>query len=562
MKKISISLIILLAVSTFAFAQRTHPSKPTPSGGPLSTEQAAFDVQSYDITARVNPAEKSISGTTIIEAKITIPTKRIELDLDTPFEIKSVKAWHYDAFADVKFVRDGGKLFIEFPESKQPGDTIQVSISYAGKPRIAPNPPWVGGFMWEKTADGSDWITVACQNDGADLWFPVKDHPSDEASSATLHITVPENLYVASVGKLTKIDTNNDRTKTYNWYMSNSINNYNIVINIAPYVLVEDSYKSVAGETFPVIFYALPESAEKARDIVRLTKEYVAFYEKYAGPYPYRAEKLGIAETPHLGMEHSTIIAYGNKFRKDASGYDWLMLHELGHEWWGNLVTASDWRDMWLHEGFQSYFDSLFIEHIKGKEAYLASMRGKMAATKNFQPVAPRESKFTYEIYFQAPDYVKSDGDIYGKGASILHTLRYLIGDEAFFASLKKMAYPTDELRETTDGGQSRLVTTDDFRSIAEAESGKDLSWFFDVYLRQPKLPELKVERVSGTGGESVNFKWITPDNLPFPMPITIKRDGSEKRLEFKDNFGWMPIQRGEEFEIDPEGWVLRRVTS
>ncbi|MDH3530328.1 MAG: M1 family metallopeptidase, partial [Acidobacteriota bacterium] len=451
MKKSAIVFAVLV-IAASAFAQREHQDRPTPSGGPLEYQQAAFDVLSYDITATVNPATKSISGTTIMEARIVAPTRWITIDLDTPYTISSVRVWKNDAFKPAHFRREAGEIHIEFESSKQPGEIFQTSITYTGKPRVAPNPPWVGGFMWEKTGDGSDWVVIACQNDGADLWFPIKDHPSDEPDSVSLHITVPENLYVATVGKLVKNTANDDGTRTFDWHMSNPINNYNVVLNIAPYRLVEDKYKSVGGEEFPIIFYALPESVEKARDIVDQTKEFLAFYEKFAGPYPFRAEKLGIAETPHLGMEHSTIIAYGNKFRKGADGFDGLMLHELGHEWWGNMVTASDWRDMWLHEGFQSYFDSLFLEQTKGHEAYLKAMRTKMRNTNNVQALAPREPRFAYQIYFQPPDYVKSDGDIYGKGASVLHTLRYLIGDSAFFRSLRRMAYPAKSLESVTDG--------------------------------------------------------------------------------------------------------------
>lgn len=554
MRKVAF-FIFLALMATSVFGQRTHPIRPSASGGPLAYEQAAYDVQDYEITATVDPAAQSIAGTTVITANIVAPTRRIIVDLDTPFQVSSVLIWKTDAFAPIAFERSEGKILIEFEQSKQPGERVRISISYAGKPRVAPNPPWVGGFMWEKTADGSDWITVACQNDGADLWYPVKDHPSDEPNSVSLHITVPADLYVASVGKLKRIRVNDDGTRTFDWHMSNPVNNYNVVINIAPYKLVDDKYKSVAGDEFPVIFYALPESEQKARDIVNQTLQFLAFYEKYAGPYPFRAEKLGIAETPHLGMEHSTIIAYGNKFRKDNSGFDWLMLHELGHEWWGNMVTASDWRDMWIHEGFQSYFDSLYLEETKGRDAYLKSMYSKMKATKNRQAVAPRESKYAYQIYFLAPDYTQSDGDIYGKGASILHTLRYLIGDEAFFRSIRRMAYPDKSFESVSSGKQNRLVTTDDFKQIAEEESKIDLDWFFEVYLRQPELPSLSARIVN----KKLIIEWKTPGGLPFPMPVDVGSGTSRKRVEATGNGSIIDWDSSELPMLDEEGWILRR---
>ena len=554
MKKIFyIFLVPFLFVQTVS-AQRELGVRPTDTGGVLIYEQAAYDVLRYDITTRVNPAEKSIAGESTMTAKIVAPTDWFVLDLDTPLTVSETSAIENGRTKILHFERRGGRIWIKFPQSKQPGEMVAVKVKYAGVPRVAPRPPWIGGFMWEKTADGSPWIAIACQNDGADLWIPVKDHPSDEPDAVSLRVTVPQPLYVASIGKLQKIDKNADGTQTFHWLMSNPINNYEIVLNITPYKLIEDKFTSVAGETFPLIFYALPESAAKAPDIIRQTKGFLKFFEKYAGPYPFRSEKLGIAETPHLGMEHSTIIAYGNKFQNNEHGFDWLMLHELGHEWWANLVTASDWRDFWIHEGFQSFMDTLYLEEVKGKDAYLAAMRGRMKATRNMQPVAPREPKIAYQVYMAEPDYVKSDGDIYGKGAVVLHTLRYLIGDEAFFRAFRRMAYPTKEHEKWTDGRQTRLVTTDDFLTIAEEESKMELDWFFDVYLRQPKLPKLIAE----TNGNQLTLRWDVPNNLPFPMPVEVEIGGKTNRIEMKNGAATINFDGRNQPLIDKNGWILK----
>lgn len=555
-----------LFISIFVFfghslsGQGLKPIRPTESGGVLMYEQAAYDVLEYDINAQIFPDEKKISGTTLISVAYVSPSNWFVFDLDTPYEISNVAYFENDNFVQMKFTRKDGKVWAKFPMTMQPADVAVIYVEYSGKPRIAPNPPWVGGFMWEKTADGSDWIVNANQNDGADLWYPIKDHPSDEPNSVELHITVPENLYVASVGTLQKIEDNkSEKTKIFHWKMSNPINNYNVVLNIAPYKIVEQNYKSIDGKTFPIKFYALPESAEKAKDIVKQTTKFLGFYEKYLGPYPYRAEKLGIAETPHLGMEHSTIIAYGNKFKNNADGFDTLMLHELGHEWWGNMVTASDWRDMWIHEGFQSYMDSLYVEEIKGKEAYLSSMQNRVKGLKNKQAVAPREPRFAYQIYYLAPDYTVGDGDIYGKGALILHTLRYLIGDEAFFKGLRRMAYPTKQMEKYTDGRQNRFATTDDVRQIFEEESKMDLDWFFEVYLRQPDLPKLVDLKIKGShSGRIINLRWETPNNLPFPMPIDIEVNGEIKRINMKDGEAKVDWNNKDLYKVDPKGWILK----
>ena len=512
-------------------------------------EQAVFDVQSYDITLNVDPKTKSISGTTVMTAKTVIPTNVIVLDLDTTYTISKLT----DGASDLKYQRSEGKIWIWFPMTKQVGEEIKTSITYSGTPRIAPNPPWIGGFMWKKTADGSDWISVALQNDGADLLFPCKDHPSDKPATSAMHITVPDPLIATGPGKLESVKKNSGGTSTYNWRMTNPIANYSLVFNAAPYKLIEDKYKSVSGDTLPIVFYVLPESYAKAPSLIAEQKKYLAFYEKYLGPYPFRTQKVGIVETPHLGMEHSTNIAYGNQFKYDADGTDWLLLHEFGHEWWANLVTASDWRDFWIHEGFQSYMDTLYQEHIHGHEAYLAAMKKRMPQTRNMQSVAPREAKIAYQVYMTAPDYLKSDGDIYTKGALILHTLRYLLGDKAFFNALHHMAYPTKQMETYTDGRQERLVNTDDFLTIAEADSGMKLDWFFELYLRQPKLPKL----VSEISGNTLNLRWETPNNMPFHMPVDVEINGKMLRVPMPNGKGTLNFPNGKPV-IDPKGWVLK----
>lgn len=538
-----------LFLSAVAFAQREHGVRPTDTGGPLTFEQAAFDVQSYDVTLNVDPKTKSITGTTIMKARVVIPTNVIRLDLDTPYTIASLT----DGTGELKYEFKDGKISVHFPMTKQAGAEFTTVIKYSGTPRVAPNPPWVGGFMWKQTPSGADWISVALQNDGADLLFPCKDHPSDKPATAAMHITVPDPLIANAPGKFEGAKKNAGGTTTYNWRMTNPIANYSIVFNAAPYKIVEDKYKSITGETLPIVFYVIPEHESKAASLIAEQKKYLAYYEKYLGPYPFRSQKVGIAETPHLGMEHSTNIAYGNQFRFNEDGTDWLLLHEFGHEYWANLVTASDWRDFWIHEGFQSYMDSLYQEHLHGKEAYFKSMQGRVKGLRNMQPVAPREAKIAYQVYMAEPDYLKSDGDIYGKGALILHSLRYLIGDDAFFRSLRRMAYPTKEMEKLTDGRQERLVNTDDFLTIAEAESKMDLDWFFELYLRQPKLPKLIVE----TSTTEVKLRWETPNNMPFPMPIDVVVNGKTQRIEMKAGKGSIPSTTTPPV-VDPNGWVLK----
>ena len=557
-----LSFVLLLITAASVLAQRELGARPTDTGGPLILEQASFDVSSYDVAVRVDVAKKSISGTTTMTARITIPTNVIVLDLDTPYTISRITepAGPGTGARDLKFERYEGKIWIYYPLTKQAGDEISVTIVYAGTPREAPRPPWVGGFIWTKTPIGADWISVALQNDGADLLFPCKDHPSDKPARADVHITVPEPLVATSVGKFVGSNKNGDGTATWNWSMTNPVANYSIIFDAAPYREIKDSYKSITGETVPISFFLLPESFDKGPKLISELKKYTAFFEKYLGPYPFRSQKIGIVETPHLGMEHSTHIAYGNQFRFAPDGFDWLLFHEFGHEWWANLVTASDWRDFWIHEGFQSFMDTLYVEETKGKEAYFAAMKRRAAGTRNMQPIAPREAKIAYQVYMAEPDYLDSDGDIYGKGATVLNTLRYLMGDDAFFRALRRMAYPTKEMEKLTDGRQERLVNTDDFLTIAETECACELDWFFELYLRQPKLPKLVTEVVSAADSatqKALVLRWETPDSMAFPMPLDVEVNGKIQRVEMKD--GKASVQfTGTAPVVDPKGWVLK----
>ncbi len=552
----SIVCALLLGASlTFVQAQRDVGVRPTDSGGPLMPEQAAYDIKSYDLDLRINPTEQSIKGVLTAQALIVHPTAWLVLDLDPPLTVDSVALVNPTGDPQaLSFERRAGKLWIAFPFTKQPGENVRARVAYGGKPRVSPRPPWAGGFVWAQTAGGQPWIGVACQSDGADLWFPVKDHPSDEPDTVSLHFNVPEPLVVASNGSLRSVVKNQDGTQTFNWFVSNPINNYNITLNVAPYKTIQDKYTSTSGAVVPVTFWVLPEDYEKGMALVKQTQEYLRFFEEYLGPYPFRSEKVGIAQTKYLGMEHQTIIAYGNKFKFDPDGFDWLMFHELGHEWWGNLVTASDWRDFWIHEGFQSFMDTLYLERLRGKDAYFRGMTNRMKSLRNIQPVAPRESRTTVQMYMAGPDYVRSDGDIYGKGAVILHTLRYLIGDKPFFAALRQMAYPDTSREELTNGRQVRFATTDDFQRIAETASGTRLDWFFKVYLRQPKLPRLLSERK----GDQLELRWEAPEGLPFPMPVEVQIGNTIKRYDMPSGAVTIPIEAGKTVVVDPQNWVLK----
>ncbi|BBM72085.1 M1 family metallopeptidase [Rhodothermus marinus] len=551
-----ICCLVLLAAQT-ACAQRQLGARVTNhSGGPLLPEQAAYDVTFYELALRVEPDARRIDGTLTVQARVVHPLIWFVLDLDTVLTVRRIEEQVAGRWVPRTFEhRPDGRIWTHLAHTRQPGRQVVLRVHYGGVPREAPYPPWIGGFTWARTVDGRPWIATSNQGEGADLWWPCKDHPSDEPDSMALHITVPEPLVVASNGRLRRVERHADGTRTYHWFVSTPINNYGVALNIAPYRTVDTTYVSVAGDTIPVTFWVLPERAADARRMLPEFLDHLAFYERRLGPYPFRADKYGIAHTPFLGMEHQTIIAYGSDFSDRPYGYDWLHHHELGHEWWGNLVTAYDWKDFWLHEGFCTYMQALYAEERFGPEAYRAELMRYRSAIRNRRPIAPRTSKTTTEMYFADPATGQTDNDIYYKGAWVLHTLRYLIGDAAFFRALRRMAYPDPALERVVDGRQCRFATTDDFATLVEEITGQELDWFFEVYVRRAELPRLVVTREP----DRLILRWETPDNLPFPMPVEVQIGDTRRRIPMPDGEAVVPLGELEaEPIIDPDLRILR----
>lgn len=525
------------------------------SGLPLSDEQAAYDVLYYDLSLRVDPDQKSIEGRLVMRARLLQALEALLLDLDSSLEVRAVEL----AGQAADWKREGGRIRIAGAERLAGvGTEVEVAVDYAGQPRVAPNPPWDGGFTWAQTSSGKPWIATSCQGEGADLWWPCKDQPSDEPDSMDLRITVPEPLVVASNGRLVSVTPAGRGWRTYHWHVSTPINNYGVALNIAPYVTIEKDYESVAGDVFPVTYWVLPENEKRGRELFAEMLEHLRFFEQVFGPYPFRADKYGVAETPHLGMEHQSIIAYGNEYKGNPwgkqRGFDFLLHHETSHEWWANLVTARDWNDFWIHEGFGTYAQALYVEKLHGWEAYLEQMASDARRIQNRGTVAPRESRSTKEMYFSSGRPDAPDADIYFKGSWILHTLRWLVEDEAFFRALRRMAYPDPALEKTTDGSACRFTSTDEILALAEEHTGHELDWFFEVYLRQPELPRLVAE----VQGEELHLEWRVPGERPFPMPVPVRVGKELMRVELLDGKASVPLGRNRDYAVDPENRILK----
>lgn len=560
------SLLILLACASVVHAQSRRYSQDNESGGVLLPEEACYDVNHVDLHLRIDPERKRIDGWMGMTATLLEESDTLIVDLDERLEIAEVSlsgpkvgqdmgvfVWQPKA-AD--FEHKSGQVRVTVHEGLQVGGEFRLVIVYGGIPREAPRPPWDGGLTWSKTKDGSPWIATTCQGEGADVWWPCKDHPSDEAESMTLVYEVPEGLIAASNGRLEDSHPCEDEGWTrFVWQVTTPINNYGVALNIAPYETISETYTSIAGDEFEFVYYVLPENKEKGLAVFPEFKRQMAFFEEFCGPYPFRADKYGVAETPHLGMEHQTIIAYGHMYRGDLDlgyDYDWLHHHELSHEWWANLVSCRDWKDFWIHEGIGTWTQALYLEQRFGREAYFAKMHHDLKRVKNQGSIAPRDARTTQEMYFASNRPDAPDIDVYMKASWVLHTMRWLVGDEAMFTTLRRWAYPDPAMERTLDGSACRFSDTPEMLAIAEKHCGQDLDWFFNLYLHQPHLPELLVRAADG----QLHLEWKSPGGLPCSLPVPVKVGDKVRRVEMPG--GKATVEIGDEdYAIDPDGWLL-----
>ncbi|TSD66639.1 M1 family metallopeptidase [Inquilinus sp. KBS0705] len=493
-------LLLCLAALTFQAGAQT-------SGGKLKPEQAIMDVRHYTLNLNVDFAQKSIGGSTIIDVIMAQPTKVLLLDLLDSLHVSSVLV----NGKKESFNHKNGLINISLAK-EIPAGKASITVFYGGKPRIAKRPPWDDGFTWTQDSTGHPWLAITAEQTGGKIYFPSKDHPSDEPNEgADLFITVPKNLVVAGPGVLKGV-TKKGTTATYHWQTKYSINNYSILFNVGDYTVVKGSYKSVAGNIVPVEFYVLKEHADKGPHLVEMLIKASQQKEKYFGEYPWAKEKVGIVETPHLGMEHQTLNAYGNKFRYTKVGgqdFDWLMYHEFGHEWWGNKITARDWADYWIHEGIDTYADALPVLELEGKDAYNKRFKQSAYRFGNKIPIVMGKDMDEASAY---------NGDIYGKGGYFMHTLNYIMGDTLFFATIKGFA--TDP-RFTYD----HQNVTDDVEQYFSKAYGKSLKPLFDLYLRTTNKLDVNVHQTAPD-------KYIVKlTNIDMPLPVDITTDAGTQRI-------------------------------
>ncbi len=492
--------------------------------GSLRPERTSFDVQKYHLKLKVEPEKRFISGSNLISFNVQKDMPVMQLDLFENMQIDSITYGN----EKLDYKRRYNAVFIQFEAPLKQGTKDSIEFFYHGYPVIAENAPWDGGFVWTEDEEGNPWVGVAVQGTGASLWFPNKDHQSDEPEEAQIDIAVPNGLMNVSNGRfLGKTDLDNGYTE-WSWKVVNPINNYNIMMNIGNYEHFSDNYKDLDLD-----YYVLPYNLEKAKEHFTEVKDMMAcFYEKM-GPYPFEEDGFKLVETPYLGMEHQSAVAYGNKYLKgylgnDLSGtgiglkWDFIIIHESGHEWYGNSITAKDIADMWIHEGFTSYTESIYIECQYGKEEALKYLRGIRKNIGN-------QRKIIGDYGVNA----EGSGDMYHKGANLLNMIRSIYDDDELWWKT---------LRDYTRTFKHQTITTRDTEAFFDAATKVNLKPVFDQYLRHASLPVLQLRQAD----DKFLYRWKA-DVINFEMPVDIILDEEEIRLEPTSE--WQSYETGEELD-------------
>ncbi|MHA6722605.1 M1 family metallopeptidase [Sphingomonas sp. RS2018] len=543
------ALALSLAAAPLEAGKPPISAQTARSGGPVDPDQAKLTLDTVDLAIEVFPATETIAGVATLNFVAKQAVTRLPIDLDRNLPVSAISI-------DGVPLRTGswtnpeGRLMVTLPRRIAAGTRFAVRLTYGGTPRVAVRAPWDGGFVWAKTKDGRPWIATAVQGEGCDLFWPCIDSPTFEPRRADLHITVPKGLKAPSNGVLRSVQTLPDGRTTWNW-SAQHLTIYGLALNIGPYQEMKGEYRSRYGNTIPMYYWYLPGEEKQAAGLFAEFAPTLDFFEGWIGPFPFGDEKLGVVETPHLGMEHQTINAYGNAYKKAPEGFDWLFQHEFAHEWFANQLTAADWDDMWLHEGYGSYMQPLYGKWREGDARYIAMLMKQRETIANKAAIVSGTSRTEEEVY--DADKNGPGGDIYVKGSWMLHTLRGLIGDPAFFEVTRRAVYGRPDPKP--GNFVPRYSSTKEFRAIVDRVTGGKYGWFFDVYLSEAALPEL----VETRSGSTLSLAWKTPGNKPFPMPVEVEVDGKLTRLAMTGGRDTLAVPAGAHVVVDPMARVLKR---
>jgi len=490
--------------------------------GSITPERKWWDLNYYHLDITVNPSDSTIRGTNTVQYTVLEPARVMQIDLQAPLHL--YKAMQNGV--ELKIKHEGNAHFIYLAEKQQPGTVRKVLLFYGGKPHIARRPPWDGGIIWSKDKNGKPFVASACQGIGASIWWPCKDHMYDEPDSMLISVTVPEGLMDVSNGRLRKIETHANHTRSYYWFVANPINNYGVNINLGDYAHFSEIYQGEKG-ALGCNYYVLKQDLSKAKKQFKQVKMMLEAYEYWFGTYPFYEDGYKLVEVPYLGMEHQSSVTYGNGFKngylgRDLSGsgwglkFDFIIVHESAHEWFANNITYRDMADMWIHESFASYAESLFTEYFYGKQAGKEYVRGTRRNIRNDRPIIG---------YYNVNH--SGSGDMYSKGGNMLHTLRQIVNDDAKWRAI---------LRGLNKKFYHQTVTTRQIEDFISEHTGRDLAPFFNQYLRDIRIPVLEYFFQN----HKLSFRWSNCVR-EFNMPVKVKV--SEKELWLSPGTRWKHIK-------------------
>jgi len=519
------------------------------SGGTRPPDQAKLRLEHVDLAVEVLPDRQAIAGTATLTLRTSGALDRLLIDLDKNLPVSAV-AVDGRALRPERWSNAEGQLVIRLPRRLRAGAQVTTRIVYGGTPHVAVRAPWDDGFVWSKTGDGRPWIATTAEGYGCDLFWPCLDFPEGEPQLVDLHVTVPAGLADISGGRLIGKETLPDGRTRWNWRQK-SPNPYSVALNIAPYAELAADYRSRFGNIIPLRFWYLPANKSKAEGLFTEFAPTLDFFESLIGPFPFGDEKMAIVETPHLGMEHQTANAYGNNYKKAPEGFDWLFQHELSHEWFGNQLTVANWDDYWLHEGYGEYMQPLYAQWREGEARYAVMMEEQRQKIDARLPVVSGRQRTEEQVY-EAADGGPGQ-DIYYKGSWVLHTLRYAIGDQAFFDATRLIVYGRTDPRPGNFA--PRFGSTREFIRDVNQVTGSDYGWFFDVYLYQAALPDLQSSR----SGDWLMLQWKVPGDKPFPLPVEIAVDGRIQRIAMPSGRASVAVPAGAHVVLDPMARILKR---
>ena len=499
-KKYPILLILLL--SSLISVSQNFTRQDTLRGS-ITPQRAWWDLTYYHLDISVDPEKKYLKGSNTVHYKVLETSKEMQIDLQKPLKITRIVQDN----KDLDYSLDGYSYFIKLKKNQKKGQIKSLKIFYEGTPKVAIRPPWDGGLTWTRDSNGKHFIASSNQGIGASIWWPNKDHMYDEVDSMLISVNVPKDLINVSNGRLRSIEDFGE-TKTFNWFVSNPINNYGVNINIGDYVSFSEVYDGEKGD-LDMIYYVLRDNIERAKSQFKDAIKMMQAFEHWFGPYPFYEDSFKIVEVPYLGMEHQSSITYGNKYMKGYLGrdlsrtgwglkFDYIIIHEAGHEWFANNITYKDIADMWVHESFTTYSENLFLDYHYGKEAASDYVIGTRAGISNSSPMIG-----TYGVN-------KRGSDLYTKGANLLHTLRQIAKDDEIWRMI---------LRGLNSEFYHQTVDTKQIEEYITSKIGFDLTTFFDQYLRDIRIPNLEYSISNGL----LTYRWINViDNFTMPLEIEV----------------------------------------